>query len=332
VDLLNIFTGDAFSMISLTDAINKMPFVPGRVGALGIFDSSGITTTTVTIEEQSGIVSILPARLRGEPPTQNKSGKRTMRSLNVPHFPLEDALMASEVQNVRAFGGTELQGVESKRNERLAAMAVKHDVTLEYGRIGAVKGTVLDSDGTTVLFNLFTEFGVSQDTVDFVLGTSSTSMKLKCHAVKRYIESALGASTYRYIHALCGKDWFDKFVTHDEVKEAYYRWQEGSFLRSDQRKGFEFCGIVFEEYVGSVGGVDFVAAGEAHFFPVGVPGLFKTHFAPGDFLEAANTVGLPRYSKSELMDYGRGVKILTESNPISYCTMPKVLVKGTTSN
>ena len=32
---LDIFSGSAFSMVALTDAINKMPFVPGRIGQLG---------------------------------------------------------------------------------------------------------------------------------------------------------------------------------------------------------------------------------------------------------------------------------------------------------
>ena len=33
---LDIFSGSAFSMVALTDAINKMPYVPGRIGQLGL--------------------------------------------------------------------------------------------------------------------------------------------------------------------------------------------------------------------------------------------------------------------------------------------------------
>jgi hypothetical protein len=37
----------------------------------------------------------------------------------------------------------------------------------------------------------------------------------------------------------------------------------------------EYAGILFEEYRGRVGSVDFTDASKAYFFPVGVPGLFR---------------------------------------------------------
>jgi Phage major capsid protein E len=39
--------------------------------------------------------------------------------------------------------------------------------------------------------------------------------------------------------------------------------------------------------------VDFTDASKAYFFPVGVPGLFRQYNAPADFVETANTIGLP---------------------------------------
>jgi hypothetical protein len=329
--LNDVFNSDAFKMTNMMSAVNKVPAVPGRAGRLGLFNERGVTTTSVFIEEQSGVLSLIPTKIRGEAPNQNKSGKRTVRSLIIPHLPLEDSLLAAEIQGVRVFGGTELQGLEAKRDEKLAGMITKHDATLEYGRIGALKGIIYDADGSTVIYNLFTEFGVTQSTVDFVLGTATTAIKTKCTAVKRLIEAELGGLVYEHIHCFAGKTWFDDFVTHPKVEAAYALWQDGQALRSDNRSGFEFCGIVFEEYVGAIGGVSFVADSECHFFPVGITGLYQTVFAPGDFIEAANTVGLPRYAKSEPMPYGRGINMLTESNPLSICNRPKVLVKGTTS-
>ena len=45
-----LFQDEAFSLSSLTAAINDQPHVPGRVGALGLFEEDGITTTTIQIE------------------------------------------------------------------------------------------------------------------------------------------------------------------------------------------------------------------------------------------------------------------------------------------
>ena len=51
---LDIFSSSAFSMVALTDTINKMPYVPGRIGQLGLFREQGVSTTSVMIEEREG--------------------------------------------------------------------------------------------------------------------------------------------------------------------------------------------------------------------------------------------------------------------------------------
>ena len=45
------FNGDAFSLVSLTEAITKLPFKPGRIGEMGLFTEKGVNTHTVVIEE-----------------------------------------------------------------------------------------------------------------------------------------------------------------------------------------------------------------------------------------------------------------------------------------
>ena len=333
------FNSNAFAEVELTAAINKQPFVPRKLGSMGLFEEKGVSVLTIAVEESDGTLSLIPNTARGAPSNQNLHSKRKLRPLNIPHFPLDETIMAEEIQGIRAFGSSELQVVERVRDDRLREMRAKHDATLEYGRIGAVKGIIYDSNGSTVIYNLFTEFGETQDSVDFVLGTATTDIKGKCVSVSRLVETELGADMYDHIHVFCGDEWFDKFVRHTEVKAAYERWAangsaggQGQFLREDNRRGFPFAGMIFENYRGSVGGVDFVADAEAHFFPVGVPGLFITRFGPADFMETVNTLGLPMYAKAEMKRFDRGIDIHTQSNPISICTRPKVLVKGTTSN
>jgi len=41
---------DMFSVANLTAAVNKLPAVPGKVGAMGLFDEKGVTSTSVVIE------------------------------------------------------------------------------------------------------------------------------------------------------------------------------------------------------------------------------------------------------------------------------------------
>ena len=113
------------------------------------------------------------------------------------------------------------------------------------------------------------------------------------------------------------------------MKNAYDRWQDGEFLRNDPRAGFPFGEIIFENYRGAVGAIPFIPTDTARFFPVGVPNLFKTYYAPADFVEAANTIGIPVYAKQERLRFDKGIELHTQSNPLTMCTRPATLVKGT---
>jgi len=337
--MLDIFNSDAFSLTSLTDRINTFPFVPGKIGALGIFDEEGINTTSVALEQINGTITLVPNQRRGEPARQNTTEKRSMRQLVVPHLPVEDTVTADEVQGVRAFGSEDqLDGVQSLVDRKMRRMTRSLDATVEYGRIGAVKGIIYDSDGSTVIYNLFTEFGVVQSTVDMKLGTAATDMLSKALDIQNTMEDNLESEDFPLIRVECGKAFFQRFITHANVKDAYKYYQATGQnvqpLREDLRyKGFVHGAILWEQYRGTVNSVAFVAATEAHAYPVGVPGLFKTYFAPADFIETANTEGLPRYAKQWPTDgSNRAITLHTQTNPLSICVKPKALMKLTTSD
>ncbi len=328
--MLDIFSTDAFTLQTLTTAINLLPYTPSRIGEMGLFRGQGVPTTSVQIEEKAGILALLPTRRRGEPASLGTSEKRTVRALAIPHIPHEDAVRPEDVQNVRKFGTENtLDGVASVVNDKLMIMRQNHEVTHEYHRIGAIHGNILDSDGATVIYNLFTEFQVVETSVAFNTGVATTDIRQRCLAVARAIETALGALSHSGIHAFCGATWFEAFIGHAYVQDAYHRWRDSENLRNDPRKGFEFGGITFEEYRGTVSGVDFIDTNQARFFPVGVPNLFVTYYAPADFMETVNTIGLPVYAKQEAMSMNRGVLLHTQSNPLTLCLRPACLIEGT---
>ena len=142
---LDIFSGSAFSMVALTDAINKMPFVPGRIGQLGLFREQGVSTTSVMIEEREGSLNLVETTARGAPAIQNTTNKRKARSLVVPHIALEDTILADEVQTVRAFGSESmLEGVQAVVNQRMSEMAagILYD---------AVHASAADAEGVAIV-------------------------------------------------------------------------------------------------------------------------------------------------------------------------------------
>ncbi len=339
MSILDIFNTDAFSMLSLTHAIEKLPFKPNRIDTMGLFESQGIATTTAVIEERQGTLALLRSKSRGLVGDVAPHQVRVARSFVVPHYPYEDIILAADLQNKRKFGSeSESESVTTAVNDQLQEMKEAHEVTLEYLRIGAIHGKVVDGDGSTELFNLFTEFGIAEPTkVDFLLGTDTTEIGVLLVGIKETIEDALGATPYDHIHCLCSRDWFSAFINHPEVQYAYQYYQEARALREDMREGFDYKGVVFEVYHGSIGGTEFIPQNDSsqdtcRFFPVGVRQLFVTVFAPGDFIETVNTVGQPIYAKQEVTEFQRGVKLHVQSNPLPLCTRPGVLVGGYTSD
>lgn len=331
--LLDVFNTDFYSVASLTSAINKAPYKPGRLGELGIFAPTPITTTSAIVEELHGKLSVLQSYARGTMPEIQARRDRKARSFIVPHVPFNDAVMADEVQNIRAFGSeTQTETVAQVVNDKLVNMRMSHETTHEYHRVGAIQGTVLDADGSTI-YNWFTEFGLTQDSTDFLLGTTTTDLKLKCTTIIRNMESALGAAPFSGIKVFCGDTFWDKLVSHSKVEAAYERWQDGQFLRDNQLEtGFPYGGLFFERYRGNIGGSAWIAAADAYAIPLGVPGLFQHIMAPADFVETVNSRGMAIYAKQERMKFDKGIELHTQSNPLMIATRPQCLQKLTTSD
>jgi hypothetical protein len=51
--MLDIFNNNAFGVVTLTDAINKPLFAPGRLGQMGLFNERSVTTTTIVLERRT---------------------------------------------------------------------------------------------------------------------------------------------------------------------------------------------------------------------------------------------------------------------------------------
>lgn len=326
---------DAFNMVSLTNAINILPNNYGRIREMNLMPVKGVRTRTIIVEEKNGVLTLLPTMPVGSPGTTGISGKRKVRTFNVPHIPHDDVILPSEYDGIRAFGSeTDMAALAQVVNDHQQDMRNKHAITLEHLRMGALKGIILDADGS-VLYNLYSEFEITQKTIDFTLDDPDTAVRVKCMDVSRHIEQNAFGEVFSSVYALCSSDFFDGLVEHENVKAAYANYQEAADrLGGDPRKGFKFGGITFEEYVGQATDAEgtnrkFIADGEAHAFPVGTMNTFNTVCAPADFMETANTIGKELYSKMEPRKFNRGMDLHTQSNPLPMCYRPGMLVKLT---
>lgn len=328
--LLDIFHSDRFSVEALTVAIQEQPFVPGRLGELGLFSEEGVTSTVVEIESEGNILSLVKNADRGAPGQVVLADKRKLIPLKVSHLPERALIVADEIQGVREFGSqSQLQTIESIVFKRLEKMRSNLDATHEWQRVGAIRGKILDADPGTVLLDIYQAFGVTQTSISFQLSNEGTLVRAKCASVKRAIEDALGAARFSGMRAFCGREFWDKWIEHKGVKETYLNSEAAASLRGDPTDSFSFGGIIWEQYSGIVGGQAYVPNNEAYVVPEGVPDLFISRFAPANYIETVNTIGLPYYAKQNVLDFDKGIELEAQSNPIHLCTRPKSVIQLT---
>jgi hypothetical protein len=326
----NVFTGDAFSAISMLEGIEKIPYKPGYVGSLGIFADQPVTTKGVWIEERDGVLK-----------------KRNARFFNTSRVAKGDRLMADEIANIRAFGSnTELMMAQQEIARRLAGpvgLISEVQMTWENMMLGAVQGILADADGS-VIYNWFTEFGISQPAeIAFdlkgaqALPTTAGAPGvlrpfIQNQVVRPMIRAAKGAflpSTK--IYALCSDTFYDDLTNHGEVRATYLNWLQAQTLREGNAfEEFPFGGVVWVNYRGTDDGSTVaVAADKVKFFPVGAPGVFRQAWSPGESFDFVNTPGQPIYPMV-LPDLKRNqyVDIEVYSYPLHICTRPDVLFRG----
>ncbi|WP_369409708.1 major capsid protein [Wolbachia endosymbiont of Drosophila innubila] len=64
-----------------------MPINYGRTESLNLFPSRSVRFRHITIEEQNGVLSLLPTQVPEHQQQWGKRGKRKIRTFTIPHIP-----------------------------------------------------------------------------------------------------------------------------------------------------------------------------------------------------------------------------------------------------
>lgn len=326
------FNDHAFSVTSLTAAINQPPegqAVPTLLDSL--FEEEGITTTSVLIEREGNELALVPASERGAPTDVTLASKRDLIPFATLHLATVAAIKADEFQNIRAFGTENTaQTLQSLVAKRLQKMRQRLEATLRYQRVGAITGEIFDADGSRKLLDLYQSFNIKQNSVTMGFSDASSEVQKKVLEAKRKSEDALGdAGVITGWLAICGRGFYDALISHPSVQQAFARWNDGQFLRDDLRKGFTFCEVMWKEFYGRVGKLSFINDQEGYLIPVGISDFLITRYAPADYVETVNTIGLPFYAKQERLRLDKGIELEAQSNPLNLCTKPRAIIKLT---
>jgi len=337
---LDYLQAPEFADDRLTESINIPPYRTGRPAQLGIFTDAPIATTFVRIGISDTEITIIPARERGGETNLNMRGDRQGVTIDIPHFPLDDGITPSDMQNLLAFGeGYVFETLQNVYNQKLEAIRSKHDATHAHLDWGALNGLVLDGEGK-LLLDLYDKFDLSQTVINFALDTTTTGIAAKNRAAKAELRRQLRGAATSGVRVLAGPTFFDKYVGHPNVVESLkaYPGQTVNPARDDVEDTFTFAGLTLERVdeefpVRQANGTfvykKAVADDEAIMVPLGTP-YFKRYVAPPDTIADANRAPRPGdkiFVSTDDLPHGKGKEIHTESNVLPICLRPQILGK-----
>jgi hypothetical protein len=333
-DMMDVFKGDAFSMMSLLAAMENVDYSPQYLGSLGLFQDEYPDTRVVGIESRDDTLALIPTSPIGAPLAEKAENKRNLRNFSTFRIAKGSTIMAEELQGIRAFGSTTvLEQMQTKIARRLNRIVADVELTWEHMRLGAVQGILTDADDST-LYNFFTEFGVAQPAVvtfDFTaLAAGEVRAKIETDIVRPMIRAAKGAFvTGSRIIALVGDDFWNALVNHAEVRQTYLNYTAAAELRNPTAFGtFNFAGVEWVNYRGTDDqSTVAIASDEAKFFPASAPGIFQVAWAPGEFMDTVNQPGRPMTPLMLTDQSGRNAwaRVEVYSYPLYICTRPLTL-------
>lgn len=334
---MDIFNNSAFRTTSLSNMVMKRDFRPQLLGSLNLFNVQPVRTRSIFVDRKEGGLTLIPTSADGAPPEVLDKENRSAVNLRTTRLTKRSTLYAHELDGIRAFGSeTELMAVQREFATRTDRLNEDMELTHEHHRLGALQGILLDADGVTVLYDYSTEFNEAiPAATSFELDVTGTDV----HGITKDIARSMGRSgkgalAGAQIHAICGDDFYDALVSHQNVEKFYLNQQAANSLRENQStvfESFKVGAITFHNYQGTDDNSTVaVPTDECKIFPVGARDVFNVAYSPLESTQFVNTPGQRVYAMT-IPDRERSMWMQAElySYPLFYCSRPSVLRKGT---
>lgn len=331
---MDVFKQDAFSAISLTQAVRRAQTIPGLIGQLNLFTPVPVRTRTVAVEQKASTLRIIQTSEPGAPRTYLSNDKASIVDLRVRRIEEASVISAESLQGIRAFGSeTELKTLQMEIAERQQNCIDDLRTTVERLRLSCINGILIDADDS-VIYNYYTTFGFSQGAEIAFDWANKTKVKqfVAANVIRPTIRALGGvAPSGTRIIALCGDDFFDLMQENAEYRDAYKGHEKAMKLLEDSVfRSVEAWGVTWINYQGTDDNSTVtIGSTKAKFFPMGVRGLFQEAFAPAPTFDLVNTRGQEWYSRVVTdKDRNEWAAIEMESHRLPICTRPETLLQG----
>ena len=178
----------------------------------------------------------------------DKTGRKTV-TLTAPRIANKRFVSTAELNSYRSFGEAGVEMMKTRIAREQKDMRGKHDRTLEFWAVNALKGVIYDADMTTVLVDYNVAAGHTPTLTGTDLFTDAASNPIaKIRSWKQLIEDDCGTSIDSWL-AYLGSGVMDALISHEKVKD-FLKHDSGSKVAEN---GIieRLAGVDLDEYNGS---------------------------------------------------------------------------------
>ena len=334
-------------LVEWTDAIQEVPNQSGFIKAMNFFTPSYTEQSSILFDKSETEVTLLAAiNRKGGKPTFGKDRKSSTFSLPLAYFMHNDTITKDDYVGKRKAGTADMQDTfENVVAEKLEDLRRPVDQTHEYMMLSAIKGVCVTPDGT-VLADMFNLFGITQTEIDFELGTPTTNIDAKISELKDAVVRNIktGGIITTPLDVIVDRSWFDAFVSHPNVSQAYLNSQSNVRYQNDMSDYFSWGisdvfvhrGVRFMVYshvftLPDSTTEEAVELNTGHVIPrVQGQSVFRSVYGGSTRLDSQG--GAEMFSWSYRSQDQRMHELEVETSCLMYATKPAALVKVITSN
>jgi hypothetical protein len=336
-------------VVERTNTLIKIPNNYGIYNRLNLFTDRYASQKTIEIVRNKYGEAVLGDRNWDERNQTITGRQRDYVTAKIPHFPLDDAITANDLDGLAQFIETDskdlvLETIASVRMEKMEVIRGAHAKTLDVARAQLIlDGTVYAPNGTVVT-NWYTAWGFSAPTPTDTPLLGAVDPRAKFQRLKNSIQdSLLNGQTARGFICFCSPEYYEALVTNPFVAEAVKYTQSNlnsSILvgTTDEMglgmlgQSVSLWGITFievrESYKNLAGAtVKYITAGEARMMPVGLSGFLETFYAPANRLSTVNKKSQGSYWFEHVSTKDDIIEIMTEQNFMNVCHQPQAIVQ-----
>lgn len=333
---------NSFKNADFVDGITTTPLQYGYINSRNDFNIKSTNQTAIIFDKDYSQTTLLPQVNRGDrSSTQGKERTAESFALKLAYFKHSDRLTGDDIQSWRTPGSTDEQTYGKATAGKLEDMKRAWNQTQEYMKLQAKKGIFKTPDGAVVA-DMFSEFGITQLEVDFLLADPTTNLDAKVRELKTKVATnVMNGGAIGGIEVLVDPTFFDRFINHANMKLAYQYYSANinpmrdsltEYMKWGVMDHFTYKGVTFVSYDATFnlpsGSTEVAfAANQGIATATGVKDLFRGYNGPSVKMSEANQPGQEVFMRSYMDPKDEYVEFEMEAAPLYFCTRPASLIK-----